>query len=157
MRVRTLRSLPALALVGLLVIVAACGDGGPVVSAGSGEPGPDGQGSAEPVAGVDLSGREFSDRTGETDVEVLVRDNTFTPAYIEVSVGTTVVFPNRGRVDHNVLPAVNGAFEAIERDDLAPGAVGSITFDEPGDFPYYCSLHGTTTRGMVGAVRVVEG
>jgi plastocyanin len=28
--------------------------------------------------------------------------------------------------------------------------------DEPGDYAYYCSLHGTPTAGMIGGLRVVE-
>jgi plastocyanin len=49
----------------------------------------------------------------------------------------------------------DGAFEPIEIADLQPGDASSITFDEPGEYPYYCSLHGTTTKGMVGAIRVL--
>ncbi|HSL56746.1 MAG TPA: cupredoxin domain-containing protein [Acidimicrobiales bacterium] len=163
MRART--SLSTVAVAGVLLLVAACG-GDDSTEVGAPITTPDTEPAAvtttvadavdEPVA-IDLSDRTFTDRTGEAEVEVLVRDNTFTPADIEVSVGTTVVFPNRGRVDHNVLPAVPGAFPAIEREDLEPGEVGTVTFTEPGEYPYYCSLHGTTTRGMVGSVRVVEG
>jgi plastocyanin len=104
---------------------------------------------------VDLSDKEFEDLTGQSEVAVTARDNTFAPGYIEISVGTTVTFTNRGRNQHNVLPANEGAFEPIEVEDLEPGTSASLTFDEPGDYPYYCSLHGTKTKGMVGAIRVV--
>lgn len=107
-------------------------------------------------SGVDLSDVTFEVRTDETNVQVDAIDNSFVPAYVEVRRGTTVTFENDGRNPHNVLPAEEGAFEPIEQDVFQPGDVGSITFDEAGDFPYYCSLHGTTTRGMVGAIRVVE-
>jgi len=107
-------------------------------------------------SGVDLRDKPFEDRTGSSTVEVDAVDNAFRPAYITVRAGTTVTFINRGRNQHNVLPVVEGAFDPIEVDELEPGASQSITFDEPGDVPYYCSLHGTTTKGMVGAVRVVE-
>ena len=102
----------------------------------------------------DLSVEEFEDLTAETAVDVQARDNNFVPAYIEVKAGTTVTFTNRGRNQHNVLPTTEGAFPSIEVDDLEPGTSQDITFDEPGDYPYYCSLHGTKTKGMVGAIRV---
>lgn len=94
--------------------------------------------------------------TGEAEVTVDAVDNNFKPKYIEVSKGTTVKFVNEGRNLHNVLPVADGAFTAIETNDFDPGEEGTITFDEAGDFPYYCSLHGTKTKGMIGGVRVVE-
>ena len=30
-----------------------------------------------------------------------------------------------------------------------------VTFDEPGDFPYYCSIHGTKKNGQTAAIRVL--
>lgn len=107
------------------------------------------------AATVDLSGKPFENRTGSAVVEIDAVDNAFRPAYVEISPGTTVTFTNRGRTQHNVLPVTAGAFDPIEVDELEPGASQSLTFDEPGDHPYYCSLHGTTTKGMVGAIRVV--
>ena len=35
------------------------------------------------------------------------------------------------------------------------GMSASLTFDAPGDFPYYCSLHGTADNGQTGRVIVV--
>ena len=115
--------------------------------------------AAEASAGndvPDLSEMDLDDLTDQAEVAVRTQDNTYNPAYVIVKAGTTVTWTNRGRTDHNVLPVVDEAFEAIEIDDLQPGMSASLTFDEPGDFPYYCSLHGTTTKGMVGGVRVVE-
>lgn len=129
------------------VALVGCGDDGG--SSGS-------SGSEENVGGVDLSGKDFVDSTGQATVEVSAVDNNFKDPYIEISAGTKVVFTNDGRNQHNVLPVVDDAFPAIEVADFEPGETGEVTFDEPGDFPYYCSLHGTTTKGMVGAIRVVE-
>lgn len=105
---------------------------------------------------VDLSDKTFEDLTGSSTVEVDAVDNNFKPAYIEIKAGTEVTFTNQGRNQHNVLPVDEGAFEPIDVEEFEPGTSQSITFDEPGDYPYYCSLHGTKTKGMVGAVRVVE-
>lgn len=136
-------------LVVVLLAAAACGDGSPAVDLASAS-------APAPSHGVDLTEKTFSDQTGEETVRVDARDNAFRRDYIEVSPGTTVNFRNRGRTDHNVLPVEAGAFAPIEAEDLTPGDEASIVFDEPGEYPYYCSLHGTTTVGMVGAVRVVD-
>lgn len=103
-----------------------------------------------------LDGKDFVDQTGTEQVTIEAIDNSFRPEYVEISAGTTVTFENRGRNPHNVLPADEGAFAAIEAGDFGPGDSGTITFDEPGDYAYYCSLHGTPTAGMIGGIRVVE-
>ena len=105
-------------------------------------------------AGPDLSSVTFEDETGSATVAVDAVDNTFKAEYVEVSAGTAVTFRNDGRNDHNVIPVVAGQFAAIEADRFEPGTEQTVTFTDPGDYPYYCSLHGTTTKGMVGAIRV---
>jgi plastocyanin len=69
--------------------------------------------------------------------------------------GTTVVWTNRGRNEHDVLPAEGDGW-GVEVEDFQPGDVYRHAFDEPGTYHYYCSIHGTTTEGMVGAVVVAE-
>jgi plastocyanin len=137
----------AAALAALVVVVSACG-------------GTDSASDAEDTtttvaAGPDLTGVTFEDETASPSVEVQARDNSFDPQFVEVKVGTPVTFTNVGRTEHNVYPAVDGAFAPIEATDLEPEESASITFDEPGDVPYYCTLHGTPTKGMVGTIRVV--
>jgi plastocyanin len=107
-------------------------------------------------SGVDLSDKEFVDETGNDAVTVDALDNNFRPQYVEVSAGTTVTFENRGRNVHNVIPAEEGAFETIDAGEFEPEDTGDIVFDEPGDYPYYCSLHGNASAGMIGGLRVVE-
>jgi plastocyanin len=91
------------------------------------------------------------------DVEAPVQalDNTFRPEALEVAAGTEVVWDNGGRNDHNVLP-VEGEAWGVEAADFEPGATYRHRFTEPGTYAYYCSLHGTTTKGMVGSI-VVTG
>lgn len=88
-------------------------------------------------------------------VDVQAIDNTFRPAEVEVAAGTEVVWANDGRNEHNVLP-VESEDWGVEADAFAPGDDYSHRFTEPGTFDYYCSLHGTTTKGMVGTI-VVTG
>ena len=104
-------------------------------------------------SGPDLASVTFEDRTGVTEVEVDAIDNAFKPEYVEIKAGTTVTFRNDGRNDHNVI-ATDGNFAAIQADQFEPGTEQTVTFAEPGDYPYYCSLHGTKTKGMIGAIRV---
>jgi plastocyanin len=89
----------------------------------------------------------------EADVEVL--DNSFNDENIQVAPGTKVVWTNDGRQDHDIVPAEGDGF-GVEPDDFGPDAVYEHTFDEPGTYRYYCSLHGTPVAGMVGAIVVKE-
>lgn len=105
-------------------------------------------------AGPDLSAVTFEDETGSKEVQIDAVDNTFKAEYVEVDAGTAVTFRNDGRNDHNVIPVTPDQFTAIQADAFTPGTEQTVTFSTPGDYPYYCSLHGTTTKGMVGAIRV---
>ena len=51
--------------------------------------------------------------------------------------------------------AVDGAFAGAVASEMPPGSTHTVTFDTAGDFPYYCSTHGTMKNGMNGAIRVV--
>ena len=147
------RSALAAAVVGLAVVVAACGGGGESGdgSGSSGEP-TTSAASAEPS----VSESDYVDLTGSASVQIDALDNKFRPQYATVRVGTAVTFRNDGRSVHNVLPVTEGAFPPIEADEFQPDDQVTVTFDSPGLVPYYCSLHGTTTKGMIGGLRVVE-
>lgn len=110
--------------------------------------------TAAPAAGPDLSSVTFDDQTASSTVQVDAVDNAFKPQYVEVAAGTTVTFRNDGHNEHNVLPVDTGGFGAIEASQFQPGTEQTVTFAKAGDYPYYCSLHGTKTKGMVGAIRV---
>src|SRR5215207_4918866 len=90
----------------------------------------------------------------ETDpADVTAFDNSFEAAGIRVPTGTTVRWTNRGHQDHDVL-AVEGEW-GVEVTGFHPGGTYAHTFDRPGTYSYYCTIHGTAARGMVGVV-VVE-
>lgn len=126
-----------------------------LVGCGS-DPGIEPDGSAATTTVVDLSDASFTDLTDTATAEVDALDNTFKAEYVEVNAGTPITFRNDGMNVHNVIPAVEGEFVPVETDDFEPGAETTITFEQPGDYAYYCSLHGTVSKGMTGAVRVVE-
>ena len=92
---------------------------------------------------------------GET-VEVRSLDNSFVAASVEVEAGTEILWVNNGRNDHNVLPVDESLEWGVERDIFVPTAEYAHLFDQPGVYPYYCSIHGTKEVGMVGAIVVTE-
>jgi plastocyanin len=90
-------------------------------------------------------------------VQVLALDNTFRPDRIEVQVGDEVLWENRGLNEHDVLYVQDSTSPfGVEAARFQPGDVYTHVFTEPGEFHYYCSIHGTETVGMVGTVVVTE-
>jgi plastocyanin len=88
-------------------------------------------------------------------VEIQAIDNSFQPEAAEVAAGTEVTFVNSGRNDHNVIPEDEDAEWRVDADAFGPGDESSYTFDEPGTYRFYCSIHGTLEAGMPGVI-VVE-
>jgi plastocyanin len=123
------------------------GDGARAASDGAGAEGPDAEGpDAEAPDTVVIT-------TDPAPVNAL--DNSFMPENIQVKAGTEVVWTNKGRNEHNALH-VDGDDWGVEVDDFQPGDVYSHTFDEPGVYRYYCSIHGSTDAGMIGTVVVTD-
>jgi plastocyanin len=139
------RTLSVLSLFGLALLAAACGgdDGG--------------SGDSSALDGLPpVADSEYEDLTGQSEVVIEARDNKFEAKYVIVSPGTRITFDNKGRNPHNVVPVDEGQFETIAADDLQPGDTAMLQFDGAGDYPYYCSLHGTPTAGMDGRIRVAD-
>ena len=88
-------------------------------------------------------------------VTISAIDNSFVPEAAQVAAGTEVTFANDGRNSHNVIPEDEDAEWRVDTDDFQPGDTASFTFDEPGVYRYFCSIHGTIDAGMPG-VLVVE-
>jgi plastocyanin len=128
------RALPAIVLAA--VILTGCGgDDDTDVAAGGG--------SATTAA--------LSDET----VFILAVDNSFNPEEQTVPAGATVVWENRGRNDHDIVPEDPDAPWAVGEEAFAPGDTAEFRFTEPGTYRYYCSIHGTIDVGMPG-VLIVE-
>lgn len=101
------------------------------------------------------AGKRFDDETGNDHVVVKAVDNNFTSQFITVKKGATVTFQNDGRNRHDVVPDKDGSIPAVSTDQFDPGYSSQVTFSKPGVYGYYCSLHGTPTKGMYGVVKVV--
>jgi len=88
--------------------------------------------ASDPVVGVD---------------DVAIQGNAFQPPVIEVAPGTTVTWAfDDGGVEHNV---VGDQWQS----EVQPSGTYQHTFDQPGSYPYTCTLH----IGMDGRVEVVDG
>jgi plastocyanin len=128
------------------VLAAACGSSGGSSKAATSNPYP---------AVVDLR----SKTTGSyPEVHVEVKDNDFVPGAIRINPGTTVSWKNEGRSPHDIMPSDPkqdfGRAFGVGAGKFTPGTEYEFRFDKPGVYPYYCSLHGTTTKGMIGEVIV---
>jgi len=95
------------------------------------------------------------DLTGQSEVTIDVKDNAFVQRVIVVTEGTRIIWSNHGLNAHNVTPSIDGAFEPIPTGQLDSDRTASISFPLGGEFPYYCSLHGTPRHGQNGLILVV--
>lgn len=93
-----------------------------------------------------------------TGAEVTVDLLAFDPDELEVAAGTTVTWLQEDTAAHTIVagtveetpggvsPQPDGTFES---DLLETGEQFEHSFDEPGTYPYFCSLHPATMRGEI--------
>jgi len=79
-----------------------------------------------------------------------VSDFAFNPSTKTVAVGATVEWQWNGG-NHNVTWVTSSG--AGDSPTQSSGTY-SRTFDSPGTYDYYCTLHGTATTGMHGSIVV---
>lgn len=91
------------------------------------------------------------------DVVVEMLDNSFSITEIRIPVGASVTFVGAGRNPHNAVAAdgswstetVFGSLEMYEGDEA------TLTFEEPGEWVFYCTFHGNAQgQGMAGRLIV---
>lgn len=111
-----------------------------------------GTGGSVDLAVVSVTNLPTVTTTGVT-VNVIAIDNTFRAKNTAVTVGDTVVFTNKGKNDHDVLPQTGNEW-GVHIAGFHPGDTYSYVFTKPGVYSYYCSIHGTNQKGMVGTVTV---
>ena len=102
-------------------------------------------------------------------ITIQALDNSFRPFDFKIAAGTEVIFDNRGRNDHNILPDTikdDAGLTALLASDTSPTAWGvastdfvpgdtySHLFNVPGTYNYYCSIHGAPGAGMYGTLVV---
>ena len=110
------------------------------------------------VAGADGSPVTFSATAaapagGPTAVVIqLLSSNRFEPANVTVPAGTTVTW-NWASGFHDVTPGGNPAFTGSGSPVSAPNSF-SQTFNTPGTYLYFCTVHGSPSSGMRGTIVV---
>ncbi|HYK96945.1 MAG TPA: plastocyanin/azurin family copper-binding protein [Candidatus Acidoferrales bacterium] len=83
-------------------------------------------------------------------VTIEMAEHFYSPSFITVKVGTTVVWKVVGVQSHDVH-ARDGSFNSPL---MAPGNTFTYTFTKAGKFPYYCAPH--EGDGMFGEIDVVN-
>lgn len=89
------------------------------------------------TGGSDSSGAAQPAPVAAQATAVAIRDFLFAPRTISVSVGATVTWTNFDDAPHNA-EAYDGSFSTPILDK---GEAGSVTFDKPGSFEYFCITH----------------
>jgi plastocyanin len=77
--------------------------------------------------------------------QVKIDNFSFAPATLEIKTGATVTWTNADDIPHTVV-SDDKVFKskALDTDDKF-----SFTFDKPGTYPYFCSLHPKMTAKVV--------
>jgi plastocyanin len=85
-----------------------------------------------------------SQAQGKT-AEAKIDNFSFSPATLNVAVGTTVTWTNHDDIPHTVV-STDGVFKSkvIDTDEKF-----SYSFSKAGTFPYYCSVHPKMTGTVV--------
>jgi plastocyanin len=80
-----------------------------------------------------------------SNVEVKIDNFSFGPAALTVAAGTTVTWTNRDDIPHTVV-SDDKVFKSkvLDTDEKF-----SYTFNKPGTYPYFCSVHPKMTGKVV--------
>ena len=83
--------------------------------------------------------------------QVYMVNDVFTPARIQVTLGTSVTWTNRDSVPHNVTldPVVMTSSNSWESGLIYPGQSYTYTFTSRGTFHYYCQEHPDMTGTVI--------
>ena len=159
------RSLLGLTIVGALAACAPAA-GEPSPSTASGAPAMSMSMSMAPLPSTDASeapeasASASADAMGSHDMggmggsgdEVMVsmENFVFVEDRIEVPVGTTVTWTNGDSTRHTVTSGADDSADGtFDSGDIEAGETFSHTFDEAGEFAYFCDIHPTMTGVVV--------
>lgn len=118
-----------------------------VVALGACSPGGDSAADASSGSGraAEEAPFELDAAPVETTEVTAAKSYKFDPLVIEVTTGAEVTWTNEDDFPHNVHLLSSNE----ETHDLPIGESVSVTFDQPGEFFYECSLHPQQMRGKV--------
>lgn len=139
-RNRSLRRLVATAALLAALVFGACG-GGDDSDADTAS------GATETTAPASSGASEDEGTDSATSGDAVdIVDFSYKPENLKVSAGTTVTFTNSDKFAHTVT-AKDKSFDSGNMDE---GDTFEHTFDEPGTYDYFCSIH----NSMTGSVTV---
>ncbi len=95
---------------------------------------------------------EFVDMTGKKEVTIDLKDIAFNPKNIKVNKGTKVTWVNQDSVEHTVNTDSHPGhtyYSSQNSRTLKKGDVYSVTFTEPGIYPYHCTPHADSMKGEI--------
>ncbi|MEI7506121.1 MAG: plastocyanin/azurin family copper-binding protein [Actinomycetes bacterium] len=143
------------------VLLVSCGADAPDAASSGAKPPSEGEAAVTTtIATVPPNGESIT---------IQVLDNSYRPSEYEIKAGTEVVFENRGRNDHNILPDTitdDAGLTTLLASDMSPTAWGIAStaftpgdsykhlFNVPGVYKFYCSIHGAPGAGMYGTLTV---
>ena len=79
------------------------------------------------------------------DVQVTIKSFAFGPASVTVPVGTKVTWTNKDNEPHTVV----SNDQKFQSDAMDTGDTFSVTFDKPGTYGYFCTLHPHMTGKVI--------
>jgi plastocyanin len=85
---------------------------------------------------------------GGMNETITIEDYTYIPGNLQVPVGASVTWVNKDSAVHDAKDD-DGAWET---ENLREDDEGTIVFDEPGVYPYHCSLH-PSMKAQITVVR----
>jgi plastocyanin len=113
------------------------------------------------VAGVlavtTACGSEAQPQLTGDDLVVEMFDNRFAAEELHVPVGGSVTFVGAGLAPHNAAAAdgswsTESSFGGLEQFD---GDAATLTFDQPGEYPFFCTFHGNAEGGGMAGTLIV--
>jgi len=85
--------------------------------------------------------------------EVWMEGQSFSPSTLEVEIGTTVTWENKSNLIHTVTSGSDRNADGLfDSGNLSEGDTFSYTFNEVGEFDYFCIPH----ENMTATINVVE-
>lgn len=140
----------------LIVGATACGSSAPsdsgagsdVTPAPATSPAPDAATTDPAAATTDPAGTS-TDPVGTTDnPTITIADSRFDQLELRVPAGTTVVFVNTDNYNHTITSAEGSPVE-YDSGKFGEGETFEFTFDEPGEYPYFCQVHPTMRATII--------
>lgn len=86
---------------------------------------------------------------GGVKAAVNIKGFAYSPATLTVAKGTVVTFTNGDSVAHTVTSGANRTKDGKFDQSVAGGESTTITFDTPGTYEYFCTIHSSMKATII--------